>query len=91
MADADTSCRVSIYAPYFIDNRTGFDLVFKDMDVPAAFADLPFLVYNNVRIPGDFDDFCSSTSQPRTHNSPALLNDQTITSFRVADSADRAR
>ena len=39
----DPTCRVSVFAPIWIDNRTGFDLIFKDIDVPAAVKDLPFL------------------------------------------------
>jgi hypothetical protein len=35
--------RVAVYAPYWIDNRTGFDLVFKDVDAPGILSDLPFL------------------------------------------------
>ena len=41
--EGDTSCRVAIFAPYWVDNRTGVDLVFKDVDVPKLFADIPFL------------------------------------------------
>jgi hypothetical protein len=35
---------VSLYAPIWVDNRTGFDLVFRDLDVPALLERLsPFL------------------------------------------------
>ena len=41
--EADTACKVALYSPYWVDNRTGVDLVFKDVDVPKMFADIPFL------------------------------------------------
>jgi len=39
----DTICQVAIFSPLWVDNRTGFDLIFRDLDVPSAFNDLPFL------------------------------------------------
>jgi len=41
--EADTACKVALYSPYWVDNRAGVDLVFKDVDVPKLFADVPFL------------------------------------------------
>eukprot|EP00983_Pelagomonas_calceolata_P036737 1134426-Pelagomonas_calceolata.AAC.6 len=39
----DSICQVAIFSPLWVDNRTGFDLIFRDLDVPSAFNDLPFL------------------------------------------------
>lgn len=39
----DHVCRVSLFAPFWIDNRTGFDLIFKDLDAPSYIDRLPFL------------------------------------------------
>ena len=41
--ESDTICQVSIYSPLWVDNRTGYDLIFRDLDVPAIFNSLPFL------------------------------------------------
>lgn len=41
--EGDAICRVALFAPFWVDNRTGFDLVFRDLDVPSAFDSLPFL------------------------------------------------
>ena len=41
--DGDTRCKVCLFSPYWVDNRTGMDLVFKDVDVPKFFADIPLL------------------------------------------------
>lgn len=34
---------MAIFSPLWVDNRTGYDLVFKDLDVPSFLTDLPFL------------------------------------------------
>ena len=39
----DTVCRLVVYSPFWIDNRTGFSLVFKDLDAPPILDTLPFL------------------------------------------------
>lgn len=36
-------CRLTVFAPFWVDNRTGFDLHIKDLDVPAPLDELPFL------------------------------------------------
>lgn len=41
--DADFSCQVKVYSAFWVDNRTGLDLIFKDMDVPPVLANVPFL------------------------------------------------
>lgn len=41
--DADFSCQVKVFAPFWVDNRTGLDLLFKDIDVPPPLANVPFL------------------------------------------------
>ncbi|KAF5841304.1 hypothetical protein DUNSADRAFT_13577 [Dunaliella salina] len=121
----DSICQVAIFAPLWVDNRTGFDLIFKDLDVPSAFNDLPFLIHHPVRAPGLIRDaICidplshkSSGTPPSVGRSsqdkagkplcpeappsgrarspkdkhassvqPALLNDQSKTTFRLQDS-----
>ncbi len=39
----DTVCRLVIYSTFWIDNRTGFNLVFQDLDAPPLLDTLPFL------------------------------------------------
>lgn len=39
----DSICQVTIFSPLWVDNRTGYNLIFRDLDVPSAFNDLPFL------------------------------------------------
>lgn len=41
--NSDSTFKVSVFAPFWIDNRTGFDMVFQDLDVPAYLDSLPFL------------------------------------------------
>jgi hypothetical protein len=41
--DKDSICQVAIFSPLWVDNRTGYDLIFRDLDVPSIFNDLPFL------------------------------------------------
>eukprot|EP00798_Chlamydomonas_sp_ICE-L_P005984 gene5984-5277_t len=50
------TCTVNLYAPIWVDNDTGMNLIFKDIDVPSAFTDIGFLVYHNVKVPGDKKD-----------------------------------
>lgn len=40
---ANAMCRLTVFAPLWVDNRTGFDLHIKDLDVPAPLDGLPFL------------------------------------------------
>ena len=40
----DTSCRIMVYSQFWIENRCGFNLCFKDMDVPAILSNVPFLM-----------------------------------------------
>lgn len=122
----DSICQVAIFSPLWVDNRTGFDLIFRDLDVPSAFNDLPFLIHHPVRAPGLIRDaICidplssqqGSSTSPHTGRSPqdnpgkllssgalpcgrarspkdrhassvqpALLNDQSKTTFRLQDS-----
>ncbi|KAL6762638.1 hypothetical protein V8C86DRAFT_613892 [Haematococcus lacustris] len=101
----DSICRVSIFSPYWVDNRTGFDLVFKDLDVPAIFNSLPFLLYDPVRAPGQprsqrllptleavvgqvlrkGSSGRSGSSSTARIPSPALLNEQGSTCFKLQD------
>ncbi|EFJ52490.1 hypothetical protein VOLCADRAFT_102987 [Volvox carteri f. nagariensis] len=54
LADKDEYvCHLTLYAPYWVDNRTGLYLLFKDLDAPAGLDNLPFLLWNPVRVPGD--------------------------------------
>ncbi|GLI64033.1 hypothetical protein VaNZ11_007171 [Volvox africanus] len=46
-------CHLTLYAPYWVDNRTGLCLMFKDLDAPAGLDNLPFLIWHPVRVPGD--------------------------------------
>ncbi len=39
----DHVCRLSLFAPFWMDNRTGFSLTFKDLDAPAGLDRMPFL------------------------------------------------
>ena len=44
-------CKVSLFSPYWVDNRTGMDLIFKDVDVSKFFADIPLLGENAPPLP----------------------------------------
>ncbi|GIL71927.1 hypothetical protein Vretifemale_2372 [Volvox reticuliferus] len=60
-------CRLTLYAPYWVDNRTGLNLIFKDLDAPAGLDNLPFLLWHPVRVPGDKNGHLShQSSRERT-------------------------
>lgn len=41
--EGDHVCRLSLFASFWVDNRTGYDLVFKDLDAPPVLDRLPCL------------------------------------------------
>ncbi|GIL45737.1 hypothetical protein Vafri_2896 [Volvox africanus] len=64
-------CRLTLYAPYWVDNRTGLCLVFKDLDAPTGLDNLPFLIWHPVRVPGDKSGSLSQQSSRERTSSGA--------------------
>ncbi|GLC57723.1 hypothetical protein PLESTB_001257700 [Pleodorina starrii] len=73
----DHVCRLSLYAAYWVDNRTGFNLLFKDLDAPAGLDNLPFLLWHPVQVPGnkaDASGFDNPGEQPNSGGGAGMPN-----------------